>query len=47
MTLDKYTNKKKSLVPFLRKVGTLINENIEKSKLPFFRAQNEGVKFIG
>ena len=31
----------------LVKDGTLINEKIEKSKIPFFRAQNEGVKFIG
>ena len=31
----------------LVKVATLINEKIEKSKLLFFRARNEGVKFIG
>ena len=31
----------------LVKVGTLINEKIEKSKRSFFSARNEGVKFIG
>ena len=31
----------------LVKVGTLLNGKIEKSKFPFFRVRNEGVKFIG